>query len=47
MYPHEVQAVMAKIVFFIFATLVLCFGRANAMTSVAFVETSAQVVSSK
>jgi len=30
MYPHEVQATMAKIIFFIFATLMVCFSRANA-----------------
>jgi hypothetical protein len=30
MLPDEMQAVMAKVIFFVFATLVLCFGRAHA-----------------
>lgn len=30
MLPHEVQATMAKILFLIFATFILCFGRARA-----------------
>jgi hypothetical protein len=30
MMPHEAQATMAKILFFIFATFVLCLGKARA-----------------
>ena len=30
MLPHEVQATMAKVLFLVFATFVLCFGRARA-----------------
>jgi hypothetical protein len=30
MFPHEMQAVMAKIIFFIFAILVLCFSKVRA-----------------
>lgn len=30
MFPHEMQAVMAKILFFIFSILILCFSKVNA-----------------
>ncbi|MFT6070511.1 MAG: hypothetical protein ACJAT2_003193 [Bacteriovoracaceae bacterium] len=30
MYPHEVQALMAKLIFFIFAVTLLCMGRISA-----------------
>ena len=30
MFPEDMQALMAKIIFFIFATCVLCFGRLGA-----------------
>jgi len=32
MYPHEVQALMAKLIFFIFALTLLCMGRVSAKT---------------
>jgi hypothetical protein len=30
MFPHEAQELMAKIVFFIFATCILCLSKVNA-----------------
>jgi len=30
MFPEEVQATMAKVLFFVFATCLLCFSRARA-----------------
>ena len=30
MFPEEMQAVVAKLIFFIFATFALCFTKANA-----------------
>jgi len=35
MFPEEIQAVMAKILFLTFAVFVLCFGRAKAEVSMA------------
>jgi hypothetical protein len=31
MFPHEAQAFMAKVMFFIFATALLCLSKANAL----------------
>jgi len=30
MFPHEAQEVMAKILFLVFAAIILCFSRVNA-----------------
>ena len=30
MFPNEAQEAMAKVLFFIFATLILCFGKVRA-----------------
>jgi hypothetical protein len=45
MYPHEVQALMAKLIFFIFAVTLLSMGRitASEVQSLDFVQKAAQV----
>ncbi len=36
MMPHEVQEVIAKVLFFVFATLVLCMSRVSACEEILF-----------
>ncbi len=46
MFPHEAQEMMAKILFLVFATVILCFSRVNAAESNLPLSTSQRVTSS-
>jgi hypothetical protein len=44
MFPHEMQAVMAKVLFFVFATLILCLSKVRAVEMPLPLSSSVEIV---